>query len=68
MRRKDHDVRSITPAIIPVRLSSEPLSPEKQERLRQELQEIKQRRQHYLDEIRMQAVLTTRSDNVNRIT
>lgn len=68
MSRQLENPHSITPAIIPVMLSSAPLSPEKQERVRQEIQVSKQRRQHYLDKIRKQAVLTTGSDKVNRIT
>ncbi|CAE6794106.1 conserved hypothetical protein [Nitrospira defluvii] len=40
---------SITPAIIHVHLSAEPISPQKQEQVRQEVQEILKRRQHYVD-------------------
>ncbi|ALA60650.1 hypothetical protein NITMOv2_4273 [Nitrospira moscoviensis] len=49
MSRQDDSPLSITPAIIHVRLSSEPLSPEKQEHVRQEVREILKRRQHYVD-------------------
>lgn len=37
-----------------VHLSAEPLSPQKQEQIRQEIQEILKRRQHYLDLARKQ--------------
>lgn len=49
-------------------LSSDPLSSEKQERVCQDIQELKQRWQHHQDEIRKQATLTNESDDVNRIT
>ncbi|ALA56553.1 hypothetical protein NITMOv2_4669 [Nitrospira moscoviensis] len=49
MSRQQDSPRNLTPAIIHVRLSAEPLSPQKQEQVRQEVQEILKRRQHYLD-------------------
>jgi hypothetical protein len=49
-------------------LSSDPLSSEKQERVCQDIQELKQGWQHHQDEIRQQATLTNESDDVNRIT
>lgn len=54
MNRKDDTPRSITTAIIYVRLSSEPLSPQGQEQMRQEAREILKHRQHYVDVARGQ--------------
>ncbi|ULA65505.1 MAG: hypothetical protein LZF86_210110 [Nitrospira sp.] len=54
MSRQQDSPRNLTPAIIHVRLSAEPLSPQKQEQVRQEVQEILKRRQHYLDLARRQ--------------
>lgn len=68
MSRQLENPHSITPAIIPVMLSSDPLSSEKQERVCQDIQELKQRWQHHQDEIRKQATLNNESDDVNRIT
>ncbi|OQW67047.1 MAG: hypothetical protein BVN29_05325 [Nitrospira sp. ST-bin5] len=45
---------SITPAIIHVRLSSEPLSPEKQAKMRQEVRGLLKRRQDSVDVARGQ--------------
>ena len=54
MSRQQDSPPSLTQAIIHVRLSAEPLSPQKQEQVRQEVQEILKRRQHYLDLARRQ--------------
>jgi len=49
MSRQLDSPRSITPAIIHVHLSAEPLSPKKQEQVRQKVRKILKRRQHYVD-------------------
>lgn len=65
MSRQDDSPRSITPAIIHVCFSSEPLTPETQPEVHQEIQDVRKRRQYYVDEIRRQARLIIESDDLN---